>query len=120
MRPEPLTEPLTEPPTQCKSSASIGMDALRASLLREEKKGDDREGKQAPPGPHPTESPPSLEAQCYAEAREIPDGERSASVVAKALKIDFWDAAEALEIICGVKANGGDSDELAHALWIPK
>jgi hypothetical protein len=39
--------------------------------------------------------------------------------VAKALKIDFWDAGEALEIIREVKAAGGDSDELAHALWIP-
>lgn len=66
-----------------------------------------------------TASPPSVEAQCYAEAREIPDGNRSAGIVAKALKIDFWDAAEALEVIREVKADGGDSDELAQALWKP-
>jgi hypothetical protein len=66
-----------------------------------------------------TASPPSLEAQCYAEAREIPDVNRSAGIVAKALKIDFWDAVEALEVIREVKADGGDSDELAQALWKP-
>jgi hypothetical protein len=107
------------PLTLYKNIASIGMEGLNNSSTGEGSEVDFRD-RETVESQHSIESPPSLEAQCYAEAREIPGGERNVGIVAKALKIDAWPAADVLEIILGVKADGGGSNELAHALWTPE
>jgi hypothetical protein len=117
----PTSDLLSDLPLTLYNIDTTGVVSERKYVSTSKKEqGDFRDSKEVLQGPHPIESPPSLEAQCYAEAREIPHPEHSAGVVAKALKIDCWDAAEALEIIREVKANGGDSGELAYALWIPE
>lgn len=117
-RTEPMREPMTEPRTLCKNIDTIGIvSELEEVSTGKKDEGDFRDSKDNP-SLDSIESPSSLEAQCYQLAREF-FGESGAGVVGRALKIDIWPAAQVLEKLDEVKADGGDVRDLAYALWQP-
>jgi hypothetical protein len=56
-------------------------------------------------------------AECYAGARLLEDPERCCALVGQALKVDRLDPLLVLDCVQDVLSEGGNADDLAHALW---